>query len=73
VQDVSQGPPPHFWNYRWSQAFFLGFLVVILLLIAVDQFFADFEYIRVVDSWVVAVYGLFWLLLYRARPNLFRD
>ncbi len=58
---------------RLSRTFLIGFLVLVLLMEALDWYFAGFQYIREVDRLLIAAYGLFWLLLYWFRPDFFRD
>ncbi len=70
---MGPGYPFRSWSKRWSRTFLLGFLVVIVIMTAVDRQFADFEYVRAVDLLIIVVYGLFWLLLWWLRPSLFED
>lgn len=61
------------WGKKWSRTFLIGFLGVILLMTFLDWLLASFEYIRTLDRLIIVGYGLFWLLLYWLRPNLFKD
>jgi hypothetical protein len=61
------------WENKSRRMFLIGFLGVIVAMGVVDRLFADFEYIRAVDSLMIASYGIFWLLLSWFRPDLFRD
>jgi len=65
--------PFSFLARSWSRAFFVGFLVLILIMTVVDRLFADYEYIRVVEFLLIGAYGLFWSFLYWVRPDFFRD
>jgi hypothetical protein len=69
---VNEGRPPYFWNFRWSRTFVIGFIILVFLMTALDQLLADFEYMRMVDFWIIALYGLFWIFLYWLRPDFFR-
>ena len=65
--------PFRIFKNKWIRLFTLGFVAVIVVLGIVDSLFADFEYIRAIDRLVVAVYFLFWLILYWLRPDIFRE
>jgi hypothetical protein len=61
------------WGKKWSRTFLVGFLLVVLIVTALDSMFADFEYIRLIDKLIIVGYGLVWLLLFWLRPDFFRD
>lgn len=61
------------WGRKWSRAFLIGFLGIIVIITLLDSKFADFEYIRLVDHLLIAAYGAVWLFVYWRRPDLFKD
>ncbi len=61
------------WDKKWARIFLIGFLGIILIVTAIDTLFAEFENIRAVDLLIFSAYFVFWLLLFWARPDFFRN
>ena len=61
------------WRKKWHLRFVLGFIGVIMLESVVDQFVEPRWIRRVVESWMIGVYGLGWLVVWWRRPDFFDE
>ena len=61
------------WRKKWHLRFVLGFIGVIMLESVVDQFVEPRWIRRVVESWMIGVYGLGWLVVWWRRPDVFDE
>ncbi len=63
--------PSALWRRKGPRWFLLGYLGVIILMTIADRVFADFEYVRQLDIFIVVLYGLAWFIAYKLRPGIF--